>query len=166
MLLVFPILIINSSIFNYIFDENISFFQDLWIWFSFIGICLLAGGIRIIQLANRSFKSNKNDKTEFSAAGISKVMRHPHYTALFLMFNGLAIVFDSLIGILTLPLLAILLEITVNLEEKKVLLRKFKGPYQNYIKKTPSKLFPNPYNYILIIVNMLIFYVGFLNLVS
>ena len=166
MLLLFPIPIINSSLFNHLFDENISFFQDLWIWFGLIGICLLAGGIRIIQLANQSFKSNINDKMVYSTVGISKVMRHPHYTALFLMYNGLSIVLDSLVGILILPFLAILLEITIYLEEKKVLLRKFKSTYQNYIKKTPSKLFPNPYNYILIIVDLLIFYVGFLNLVS
>lgn len=166
MLLLFSILIINSNIFNYIFDENISYFQDLWIWFGLIGIFLLAGGIRILQIAQKSFRSSKNDKMVFSTTGISKVMRHPHYTALFLMYNGLAIIFDSLIGILLLPFLAILLAIISSLEEKQVLLRKFKGSYQNYIKKTPYKIFPNPYNYILIIVNLLIFYVGFLNLIS
>ena len=166
MLLIFPILIINSSIFIFTFDENISYFQDLWIWFSLIGIFLFAGGIRIMQIANQSFKTSKNDKLEFSTTGIFKVMRHPHYTALFLMYNGLAIVLDSLLGILFLPFFAVMLEIIANLEEKKVLLRKFKGNYQKYIKKTPFKIFPNPYNYILIIVIILIFYVGFLNLVS
>lgn len=166
MLLLFSILIINSSIFNHVFDENVSYFQDLWIWFSLIGIFLIFGGIRIMQIANKSFKSNKKDKLEFSTTGIFKVMRHPHYTALFLMYNGFSIILDSLIGILMLPFLAILLEIIANIEEKQVYMKKLKGPYQNYIKKTPSKIFPNPYNYVLIIVNILIFYVGFLNLLS
>ena len=166
MLLLFPILIINSNFFKYIFNENISYFQDLWIWFSLIGICLLAGGIRILLIANRSLRSSKNDKMAFSTAGIFKVMRHPHYTALFLMYNGLSIILDSVLGVLILPFLVILLDIIANLEEKQVLLRKFKGTYQNYIKKTPYKLFPNPYNYILIIIDLLIFYVGFLNLIS
>ena len=166
MLLTFPILIINSSIFNYIFNENISYFQDLWIWFSLIGICLLAGGIRIMQIANKSLKSSKNDKLVFSTTGIFKIMRHPQYTALFLMYNGLAIVLDSLLGILFIPFFAVMLEIIANLEEKQVLLKKFKGTYQNYVKKTPSKIFPNPYNYILIIIIILIFYVGLLNLLS
>ena len=160
-LLLFPILIINSSILSAFFNENLSYFRNLWIWFTLLGILFLVSGARMMQLANRLLsKSNKSYSTE----KIFKQMRFPRYSALFLIYYGLAILLDSFIGILFIPVFMILLEIIVYIEEKRVLLKKYKKSYENYIQKTTSKLFPNPYNYVLIIITVLIFYVGFLNL--
>ena len=161
MLLLFPILIINSNLLSAFFNENISFFGNLWIWFCVLGILFLVSGVRIMQLANRLLGKTK---ALYSTKKTFKIMRFPRYSALLLMYNGLAIIFDSAIGVFFIPVFIILLELIVFIEEKKVLLKKYKGSYEKYIRKTPSKLFPNPYNYILIIVIIIIFYVGFLNL--
>ena len=161
MLLLFPILIINSNILSAFFIENISYFRNLWIWFGLLGILLLVSGVRMMQLAKRALTKSK---VMYSTERIFKTMRFPHYSALFLMYNGLAILCDSVFGIFFIPIFIILLEIIVSIEEKKVLLKRYKGSYENYIRKTPSKLFPNPYNYLLIIITIITFYVGFLNL--
>ena len=92
----------------------------------------------MMQLANRLLsKSNKNYSTE----KIFKLMRFPRYSALFLIYYGLAILLDSFIGMLFIPVFMILIEIIVYIEEKRVLLKKYKKSYENYIQKTPSKLF-------------------------
>jgi protein-S-isoprenylcysteine O-methyltransferase Ste14 len=158
MLLLFSILIINSSVFSAFFKENLSYFGNLWTWFTVLGILLLVSGVRIMQLANRLLGKNKKI---YSTEKIFKIMRFPKYSALFLIYYGLAILLDSFIGILFIPLFIVLLEIIVNLEEKKVLLKKYKKSYENYMQKTPAKLFPNPYNYVIIIITVLIFYIGF-----
>ena len=114
-----------------------------------------------MQVANRLLSK---EKLVYSTNGIFKIMRFPKYSALFLIYCGLTILLDSFIGVIFIPFFAGLLEIISSIEEKRVLLKKYKESYKDYIKKTPSKLFPNPYNYVLIIIIVLIFYVGFLNL--
>ena len=159
--LLISILIINSNFFSGFFNENISFFRSFWNWFIILGIIFLIGGLRIMQVSNRLL--NK-EKLVYSTNGIFKIMRFPRYSALFLIYSGLAILLDSFIGVIFIPFFAGLLEIITSIEEKGVLLKKYKESYKAYVQKTPSKLFPNPYNYVLIIIVILIFYVGFLNL--
>lgn len=158
--LLISILIISSNFLSGFFDENISFFRALWGWFGLIGVLFLISGLRIMQVANRSLSK---EKLMYSTKGIFKWMRFPKYSAFFLIYSGAAILLDSFIGVVFIPFLLGLLELIALIEQKKVLSKKYKESYKTYIRKTPSKMFPNPFNYVLIIIIILMFYVGFLN---
>ncbi|MBY8987783.1 MAG: hypothetical protein KGD61_04965, partial [Candidatus Lokiarchaeota archaeon] len=56
------------------------------------------------------------------------------------------------------------IEILGFFEEKYVLLPEFGKKYNDYRRKTPNRLISQPYNYLLIIIAILVFYVGFLNI--
>lgn len=159
-ILLITILVINSNFLAGFFNENISFFHGLWVWFILIGILFLISGLRIMQIANRLLSK---EKLKYSTKGIFKIMRFPKYSAFLLIYSGIAIILDSFIGVVFIPIFWGLLEIIASIEEKKVLLKKYKESYKAYIRKVPHKLFPNPYNYLLIIILVLTFYVGFLN---
>ncbi|MHA1669492.1 MAG: methyltransferase family protein [Promethearchaeota archaeon] len=150
----------TSNIFESFFPENLSYFHDLWGWFSLIGLVFIIGGSRIMYIATKLLHQKKDKLLSKSIYG---VMRHPIYLALTLILYGGAIILDSITGLLLIPLIIITLEIISLLEEKCVLLVKFQSQYQTYKEKIPSRLFPNPYNYLLIIISILIAYVGILN---
>ena len=155
------LLFFTSNFFQFFFPENFSYFYDLWGWFSLIGVIFIIGGSRIMYLATKLLHQ-KEDK--LVTKGIYKTMRHPIYLALILISFGSAIILDSITGLLLIPFIIAVLEIISFLEEKHVLMIKFQSQYQTYKEMIPSRLFPNPYNYVLIIISILIAYVGFLNL--
>jgi len=151
----------TSNFFQFFFPENFSYFHDLWGWFSLIGVIFIIGGSRIMYLATKLLHQKEG---KLVTKGIYKTMRHPIYLALILISFGSAIILDSVIGLLLIPLIIAVLEIISLLEEKHVLMVKFQSQYQTYKEMIPYRLFSNPYNYVLIIISILIAYVGILNL--
>jgi len=103
-------------------------------------------------------------KGKLITKGIYGIMRHPTYLALILISFGSAIILDSVTGLLLIPLVIVVLEIISLLEEKHVLIVRFQSQYQTYKETIPFRLFPNPYNYLLIIISILIVYIGILNI--
>jgi len=162
-IVVIPIL--NSSFLYFIFPENISYFTQFWIWFLPLGIILIIVGIKINTMTKKNSKNKLYKWLEFNLLdeGIYKIMRHPRYSAFILMYFGLILILDSFIGLILCPILYILLEIKIFVEEKLILSPKFGEKFEVYKNKTPFRLFPNPYNYVLIIVSILIIYIGFLS---
>ncbi|MFX0177492.1 MAG: methyltransferase family protein [Candidatus Hodarchaeota archaeon] len=158
--------ILNSSLLNFIFSKNISFFGKFSIWFLLLGLIFIILGIKINSMAKKLLKDKKSKELEFKLIdeGIYKVMRYPIYTAWILIFIGVNLILDSFIGLILCPILYILVEIKINIEEKLILSPKFGKKLGAYKEKTPYRLFPNPYNYILIIIAILIIYIGFLSL--
>ena len=152
---------LTSNFFQFFFPENLSYFHDLWSWFSLIGLIFIIGGFRIMHLTKKLLHQKKG---KLITKGIYGTMRHPTYLALILITFGIAIILDSVTGLLLVPLVIVVLEIISLLEEKHVLLVKFQSQYQTYKEKIQSRLFPNPYNYLLIIISILIVYVGILNI--
>lgn len=156
------IMFFTSNIFQSFFPENLSYFHNLWGWFSLIGVIFIIGGSRIMYLATKLLYQKKS---KLVTKGIYKTTRHPIYLALILILFGSAIILDSVAGLLLIPLIIAVLGIISLLEEKHVLMVKFQSQYQTYKEMIPSRLFPNPYNYLIIIISILIVYVGILNLV-
>ena len=58
----------------------------------------------------------------------------------------------------------ILIELLCSLEEKYLLTSKFEKIYDQYKKKIPYRLISPPYNYIFIIMGIIVAYIGFLNI--
>ncbi len=162
-----PILIINSSLLQFIFNENISYFQEIWIWFLILGIIIIIIGIRIASMAMKRYKVKVIDvkESELIKTGIYSVIRHPVYLSWVLIFMGCSFSFDSFLAILFTPILTVLLEIHCILEEKYILIPNFGEEYLEYKKKIPFRLFSPPYNYLLIIISLIVIYIGLLNFV-
>ncbi|MFX1589139.1 MAG: methyltransferase family protein [Promethearchaeota archaeon] len=162
-----PILIINSSLLQFIFNENISYFQDIWIWFLILGITFVIIGIRIASMATKRYEVKVIDAKESKLikTGIYSVIRHPVYLSWVLIFMGCSFAFDSFLAILFIPILTVLLEIHCILEEKYILIPNFGEEYLEYKKKIPFRLFSPPYSYLLIIISLIVIYIGFLNFV-
>ncbi len=154
------IIFFSSNFLQSFFPENFSYFRDLWGWFSLIGLVFIIGGSRIMYLATRLLNQKQG---KLMTKGIYGTMRHPIYLAIILISYGSAIILDSVIGLLLILINIVILEFVSSIEEKHVLLVKFQSPYQVYKDSLHYRLFPNPYNYILIIISILIAYVGFLD---
>ena len=164
--LILPIFL-SSSFFQFIFKENISYFQQFWGWFLVLGIIFLTIGIAIVLMVNKQYKVKVVDPKELKLiiSGVYSVVRHPIYLSWILISMGFSFIFDSFITILFIPILTLLLEIHSILEEKYVLLPNFGDEYLKYKKKIPFRLFARPYNYLLVIVALLVIYIGFLNFI-
>jgi len=161
-LIVIPI--ITSSFFEPFFGTK-SYFEQLWIWFLILGIVLV---IMALYFGNSAIKINKirglaKGKYRLITDGPYQIMRHPMYTSWAVCFLGLALIFDSFIALLITPFLILLLELEGFLEEKYLLIPQFGEKYENYKQKTPRRLFPTPFNVILILIAIFIVYVGILN---
>ena len=157
--------ILTSSFFEPFFGTK-SYFQQLWIWFLFLGIVLVVSAITFGKL---TMKINKirglaKGKSQLITDGPYKIMRHPMYTSWAVSFLGLAIIFDSFIALLITPFLILLLELEGFLEEKYLLIPQFGEKYENYRQKTSKRLFPTPFNVILILIAIFIVYVGIYNM--
>ena len=161
------ILFINSSLLQFIFSENISYFREIWIWFLILGITFVIIGVRIASMAMKRYKVNVIDAKESKLikTGIYSVIRHPVYLSWVLIFMGCSFAFDSFLAILFIPILTVLLEIHCILEEKYILIPNFGEEYLAYKKKIPFRLFSPPYSYLLIIISLIVIYIGFLNFV-
>jgi len=157
--------IINSSVFQFVFPGNLSFFRQNSIWFLILGIIFVALGLKINSVAMKLLKHEEQDKekTKLITNGIYKIMRHPVYSARIIIFIGLTFIFDSFVSLIISPFLIMLEEIESYLKEEKILIPKFGKKYEDYKLKVPSRLFPQPYNYVLIIITIIIIYIGFTN---
>lgn len=157
--------IVNSSFFQPFFKENISYFYLYWIWFLLIGLLFIGIAIRLNSLARTTLKTNReNSKNQkLVTKGVYEIIRHPIYSAWFLIFLGFVFVFDSLIGLIFSPILILLTEVEAILKEKYVLIPKFGMGYQNYKKNTPYRIISPPYNYLFIIIAILVLYIGAIN---
>ncbi|MFX1324572.1 MAG: methyltransferase family protein [Promethearchaeota archaeon] len=164
----FLIPIINSSFLEPIFWENLSYFREIWIWFLLLSFIFHIVAIRVYSLTKKTLKQNNADtiKNELNTQGIYKIVRHPKYLSRLLIFLGLTFMFDSVMGIILSPFIVLLTEIHCDFQEKYVYRLKFTTKYENYMKKTPYRVIPIPYNYLLYIIGAIILYIGFMNFYS
>lgn len=161
----FVIPFLNSSLLFFIFPENMSYLGRYWIWFLPLGIIFIMLGIKLYSMAWKLYKNKtNNNKIVIIKEGIFKIMRNPSYTSWILIYVGVVLILDSFIGLIFCPIFYVLIEIKILIEEKVILFPKLGDQFKAYKDKTPYRLFPNPYNYILIIVGVLIIYIGFLSL--
>jgi len=160
--------IINSSFFQLFFNENVSYFHQYWLWFIFIGIIMIILGIKIQLLAKKLLRTetNEGDSLKLIKKGVYEIVRHPLYLSWILIYLGITFILDSFIAVLWSPILIILTEILCLLEEKYLLSPKFGDYYELYKKKTPYRLISPPYNYIFIIMGIIVAYIGILNIIN
>lgn len=158
--------IVNSSFFQPFFNENISYFHQYWLWFILIGIILIVLGIKIHTLATKLLRTTNNEEKSLKLIkkGVYEIVRHPQYLSWFLIYLGITFIFDSFIAVIFSPVLLILTELLCFLEEKYYLTTKFENYYNQYKKKTPYRLISPPYNYIFIIMGIIVAYIGFINI--
>ncbi len=144
------------------FNNQESYFQQLWIWFFILGIIFIIVAIRLEKMFKNNREYTSDGKVTINIKGVFEVMRHPKLAFWAVIFLGLAFIFDSFISLIIAPFLIILLEIQAFLEEKYIFIPKYGEKRMNsYKKKTPSRLFPSPYNALLILIAIFIIYIGF-----
>ncbi len=156
--------IITSSLFSPVFG-TVSYFQELWTWFLLLGIVLIILGVKFGRSAFKinSIRGLAKGKYRLITDGVYEIMRHPMDTSWAVIFLGLALIFDSLISLIITPFFVLLLEFECFMEEKYLLIPQFGDKYEKYKEKTPNRLFPTPYNFLLIIIAIFIVYVGVIN---
>ncbi|MFX1257685.1 MAG: methyltransferase family protein [Promethearchaeota archaeon] len=162
-IILFPIL--NSSFFVE-FNGQISYFREYWIWFLILGIIIIIVGIKLIKstLNVNKYKGFKKGDYQLITEGPYEIMRHPMYSFWALIFLSLAFIFDSFISLILSPFVMLFLGFEGFLEEKYILIPKFGEKYENYIEKTSHRLFPSPYNALLVIIAIFVVYIGILNI--
>ena len=160
-------LIINSNFLQFLFPTNISYFQDLWIWFFILGFVLILIGIKIISMVRKSFKVDvvSAQEAKLVTSGAYSIVRHPVYLAWILIFTGWSFILDSPLAILFVPVLTIFLAAHSLYEERYILIPKYDDLYRRYYKKVPYRLFSPPYNYLIIIIGIIVAYLGLVNYV-
>ncbi|MFW9771261.1 MAG: methyltransferase family protein [Candidatus Thorarchaeota archaeon] len=161
------ILLLTSNIIQFIYKENLSYFQDFWAWFLILGIIFIIAGFKITSIARKLSKEkvSKPKDSKLTKYGIYKIIRHPNYLSWFLIFIGFSFIFDSFLTIVFVPIFIILLESHAILEEKYILIPFYGNEYLDYKKKTPFRLVPRPYSYVFIILAVVIVYIGFYNFI-
>ena len=157
--------IINSGFFIE-FNNQESYFQELWIWFLILGIIFILMGIRL----ERMFKNNReyiaDGVVTINIKGVFEIMRNPKLAFWAIIFLGLSFIFDSFISLLIVPFLILLLELQAFLEEKYIFFPKYGEKRMNsYKKKTPFRIFPTPYNALLILIAIFVIYIGVMNFI-
>jgi len=162
----FLISLFNSGFFRLFFKENISYFGQFWTWFLLLGIVFILIGLKLHSLAKKALnvKKFKNGKPILMKKGIFEITRHPLYLSWFFIFLGLTFVMDSFVALIFCPILAISIELLGSLEEKYILIPNYGKEYEKYKEKSPNRLISQPYNYLLIIIAILVIYIGFINL--
>lgn len=158
-------LLLDSSIFQFIFPSNFSYFQNLWIGFLMLGIVLVTVGFKIISMVRKLFKLDvvSSDDSELITTGPYSFVRHPLYLAWALIFMGWSFILDSPLAIIFIPFLILFLEIHSIYEEKHILIPKYGDSYIQYCRKIPYRMFSPPYNYALIIIGIIVGYLGIAN---
>jgi len=155
--------IINSSFFSQ-FNGQESYFKEYWIWFLVLGIIFIGVGIKLGMMYINKREYIENGNIKLNIKGVYEIMRHPIYTDWALTFLGLSFIFDSFISLLCAPFLLLLLELQAVLEERFIFIPKYGAKRMaSYKKKTPYKLFPTPYNGLLVIIAIFVVYIGILN---
>ena len=160
-------LILNSYFLQFLFPNNFSYLQDLWIWFLILGVIFIIVGIKIISMIRKIFKVGvvSSDESKLLTSGPYAVIRHPLYLAWTLIFTGCSFILDSPLAILYAPVLIMLLDVHSIYEEKYLLFPKNDNLYRQYCKKVPYRMFSPPYNYIIIIIGIIVAYLGLANFV-
>jgi len=158
-------LIFNSNFLQFIFPINFSYLQDLWIWFLLLGIVLIVVGIKVISMVRKVFKVKgmSSDESILITKGPYALIRHPIYLAWILIFTGWAFILDSPLAIIFIPVLILLLWIHSIYEERYILLPEYGDRFLQYCKKVPYRIFSTPYNYIIIIIGIVVGYLGLIN---
>ncbi|TFG16020.1 MAG: hypothetical protein EU535_00235 [Promethearchaeota archaeon] len=155
--------IINSSLFSQ-WNGQESYFKELWIWFLILGIIFIGVGIKLGVMYINKREFIEKGEVKLNIKGVYEIMRHPMYADWALTFIGLSFIFDSLIGLIIAPIFLLFLELQAFLEEKYIFIPKYGNKrIESYKKKTPYKLFPTPYNALLLIIAIFVIYIGFLN---
>ena len=162
----FPLLaipILTSSFLEPYFG-TISFFREYWLGFLFAGIIFLGLGIKLGRstLSTNKIRGLAKGNYRLITDGPYEIVRHPMYAAWASSFIGLAMICDSYISLIIWPFLLILLGFEGYLEEKLLLIPKFGEKYKEYKKKVPNRIFPPPYNAILVLFIIFTIYIGFL----
>jgi len=121
-------------------------------------------GISTMKLNN--MRGLAKGKFQLITKGVYKIMRHPMNTFWAVLFLGLALIFQSLIALIIFPFFVLLLWIEGFLEEKTLLIPLFGEKYEKYKEKTRSRIFPSPYNVLLILIIIFIVYIYILNMVT
>ena len=155
--------IINSSFFSQ-YNGQESYFREYWIWFLILGIIYIGVSMKLgmMSINKREYIDNGNKKLNIK--GAYEIMRHPMYTDWALTFLGLSFIFDSVISLICAPFLLLLLELQAILEERFIFIPKYGAKrVESYKKKTPYRIFPTPYNGLLVIIAIFVVYIGILN---
>ncbi|MFX1393745.1 MAG: methyltransferase family protein [Promethearchaeota archaeon] len=140
----------------------------LQVIFFILGLILV---ILSLKFGISTMKLNKmrglaKGKFQLITEGIYKIMRHPMNTLWAVFFLGLALIFESLIALIIFPFFVLLLWLEGFLEEKILLIPLFGERYENYKEKTRYRMFPSPYNVLLILILIFIIYIYVLNMVT
>jgi protein-S-isoprenylcysteine O-methyltransferase Ste14 len=159
-------LILNSNFLWIIFPDNFSYFQNLWIWFLMLGVVFVIIGFKIISMVRKLFKVKvvNSDNSKLVTSGPYSLVRHPIYLAWILIFTGWSMILDSPLAILFIPFLIISLSVHSIYEEKHMLIPKYGEHYVRYIEKIPYRIFSPPYNYLAIIIAIIVLYIGLANI--
>ncbi len=164
----FPLIsipIINSGFFTG-FNNQESYFKnfEIWILFLILGIIFIIAGIKLETMFKNKREYIADGKVTINIKGAFEIMRHPKYAFWALIFLGLAFIFDSFISLILAPFFILLLELQSFLEEKYIFIPKYgKKRMSSYKKNTPYRIFPTPYNGLLILIAIFVIYIGVLN---
>ena len=166
--IIFLIPIITSIYLALLFGSDIYYKYlniSLEVIFIILGVILVILSIKfgISTMKITKMKGLAKGKFQLITKGVYEIMRHPMNTSWAVLFLGLALIFESLIALIIFPFFVLLLWLEGFLEEKYLLIPLFGEKYEIYKEKTRSRMFPTPYNALLIIISIFIVYVGFLN---
>ncbi|MFO8018124.1 MAG: methyltransferase [Promethearchaeia archaeon] len=142
-----------------------SYFQDLSLWFFFLGIIFVGIGIKLMKTLSDQHEGFPliGEITNYQKDGVYKIMRHPYYSSVLLIFLGLTFIFDSLLAVLLFPLIFLYFEFMAYFKEKLIFSNKFPEKYDSHIEKVNTRIFPPPYSLFISIIYVLALYVGLLN---
>ncbi|MDP4211288.1 MAG: isoprenylcysteine carboxylmethyltransferase family protein [Bacteroidota bacterium] len=105
------------------------------------GSVIIAFGLMTTAPALRQFFKTKNTlitvkpATSLQTNGIYSVSRNPMYLGLLFVYLGVALIFGNWWTIILLPLLFVLINYFIILQEEKYLLKAFGASYSDYKKK-------------------------------
>ncbi len=104
-----------------------------------VGGLMIALGIALWVLSRvtlgQAFTSSPSPKG-FVTNGIYSKLRHPMYTGGFLLFAGIGLLFESLVGLALTGLLILPLLVYSAVKEERQMVEKFGEKYLNYKRKT------------------------------
>jgi protein-S-isoprenylcysteine O-methyltransferase Ste14 len=105
---------------------------------------------------------SSND-SKLITSGAYSLLRHPLYMAWILIFSGASFILDSPLAIIFIPILILLLYLHSIYEEKRFLIPNYGDDYIRYLEKVPYRIFSPPYNYISILIGIIVLYLGLSN---